>query len=113
MWDAQYAHGVALCVLLALQSLKKYLRKQKLDSVKVKYQLNKSSVAFITFRNEAAREVGGVHKCHVTEGSTGIGWWQDSGINYIKRDYNEPSIAGVWCDLVLGPTQCLHIIARC
>ena len=45
------------------QNLKMYLHKQNLDPVKCKIPRGKTNVAFITFRNEAAREVGGAYRC--------------------------------------------------
>lgn len=54
-----------------IQRLRSYLHKLNLDPVKFKCQLigpmaSKNNVAFITFRNEAAREVGrGLSPCVV------------------------------------------------
>ena len=46
------------------QNLKMYLHKQNLDPVKCKIPRGgKTNVAFVTFRNEAAREVGGAYRC--------------------------------------------------
>ena len=100
------------------QNLKMYLHKQNLDPVKCKIPRGKTNVAFITFRNEAAREVGRAYRCMWLKGTEGIGWWQCacSDVNtYIcwgrlPRSFLLESAR----DLVLRPTQCLHIIvARC
>lgn len=67
MWTVWGVYSVWACALCggvyslshSLQSLKMYLRKLNLDPVKCKIPKGRTNVAFMTFRNEEAREVSG------------------------------------------------------